>query len=151
MRIDQLMSQPIFSCGLHDTLARAAELMQEHDCGVVTVVNEHGKLLGILTDRDICMTAYSEDSPLSSIEARNAMTQSVHRCKRDDSIEHAEKLMAEHQISRIPVVDSDDKPIGLLSIHDLARHAASTGHNQRQVLETMAAIVEQKHMSLKTP
>lgn len=94
------------------------------------------------------MTAYSEDAALSSLEAWSAMTKDVHRCKREDSIEQAEKLMAEQQVSRIPVVDSDDKPVGLLSIHDLARHAASSGQSQREVLETMAAIVARKHEAL---
>ena len=64
MRVEQLMSRPVHCCRPEDTLACAAQLMWDHDCGCVPVVAADGTgLAGIITDRDICMCAYFQNKP----------------------------------------------------------------------------------------
>jgi CBS domain-containing protein len=145
MRIEQLMSQPAITCRMNDTLSTAAQLMWEHDCGVMPVVGEDGHLTGILTDRDICMAAYTRGQPLHEIPASAAMSKQVFSCSPQESIDAAERLMSKMQVRRVPVVDRDSRPIGVLSLNDLARHAAATRSRNgldRETVETLAAICQ---------
>jgi CBS domain-containing protein len=143
MRIEQLMSQPAITCTINDTLSAAAQLMWEHDCGVMPVVGTDGRLTGILTDRDICMAGYTRGQPLHEIPVSAAMSSQVFSCSPQESIDAAERLMSKMQVRRVPVVDRDNRPIGVLSLNDLARHAAAarSGNGlERETVETLAAI-----------
>lgn len=150
MRIQDLMSRPAVTCAQDDSLDAAARLMWEHDCGTVPVLGDDGKVVGILTDRDICMAAYTQGRPLSAIRAATAMARQVYSCHPDEAIEAAEELMADKHIRRLPVVDAEGHPVGVLSLNDLARSVASAGENdgaQRAVVRTLAAICEPRGQS----
>jgi signal-transduction protein with cAMP-binding, CBS, and nucleotidyltransferase domain len=96
--------------------------MWDHDCGCATVVDAHGKLIGIITDRDICMAAYTQGTPLEAIPIERAMSPKVISCTRTDDLDTAHRLMRTHEIHRIPVVDSRGRPIGILSLSDVINH-----------------------------
>lgn len=119
----QLMSQPVTSCYVSDNLEQAARLMWEGDCGAVPVLDCSGRTVAMLTDRDICMAAYTQGKPLSEIEVSTAMSKSLQSCSQDDSLEDAERLMMQHQIRRLPVLDREGQLLGILSLNDLARAA----------------------------
>jgi CBS domain-containing protein len=143
MRIEQLMTQPALTCTTSDMLNAAAQLMWEYDCGVVPVVGEDGRLAGILTDRDICMAAYTRGQPLHEIPVSAAMSTQVFSCSPQESIEAAERLMSRMQVRRVPVVDRQNRPLGVLSLNDLTRHAASARARNgvdREIVDTLAAI-----------
>ena len=145
MRIEQLMSKPAVTCGQDDSLNTAAQLMWEHDCGAVPVLGDEGTVVGLLTDRDVCMAAYTQGKPLQAIPVSRAMGKQVYSCHPDESIEAAEQLMTEHRIRRLPVVDGEGRPVGILSLNDVARDAASSraGNGaQREVARTLAAICQ---------
>jgi len=145
MSIQDIMSTPAVTCRETDTLSRAAQLMWERDCGAIPVTDEAGALVGIVTDRDICMAAYTKGAPLSAIPISDAMAKQVFSCHADDPLEAAERLMSEKQIRRVPVVDGDNRPVGLLSLNDIARYAVSARKRNgidREVTQTLAAICE---------
>ena len=145
MQIDQIMSKPVFTCGINDNLNIAAQLMWEHDCGAIPVVNDEGRLVGIVTDRDICMATYTQGSSPQAIPVSTAMAKDVRSCQPDDSIETVEQLMRESQVRRIPVVDDEGRPIGLVSLNDITREAArgkKRNGADREVVETLAAICQ---------
>jgi signal-transduction protein with cAMP-binding, CBS, and nucleotidyltransferase domain len=96
--------------------------MWDHDCGCATVVDAHSKLIGIITDRDICMAAYTQGTPLEAIPIERAMSPKVISCTRTDDLDTAHRLMRTHEIHRIPVVDSRGRPIGILSLSDVINH-----------------------------
>lgn len=143
-RVDQLMSHPVITCHTNDNLNSVAALMWDHDCGVVPVVDDAGRLAGILTDRDICMAAYTQGRRLHEIAVGSVMTRDVHTCRPDDPIARAEESMQARQVRRLPVVDAERRPVGLLSLNDLAREATQTSASQRGLLmgfaRTLAAI-----------
>jgi CBS-domain-containing membrane protein len=85
------------------------------------------ELIGILTDRDICISAWSRGQLLANICAGDAMCRQVYAVKADQEIGLAELLLAEHQIRRLLVVDANGKPIGVVSMNDFAREAARPG------------------------
>jgi CBS-domain-containing membrane protein len=92
MRVEQLMTRDVKVCRAEDTLSRAAQLMWEHDCGCVPVIgtNGDGRLVGIITDRDIAMAAYTQGWPQSAIPVSTAME---NKCSSALVAEHAGPLV----------------------------------------------------------
>ena len=121
MRAEDLMTRPIVTCHVNDPLNIAAQLMCDHDCGAVAVVNDDGKLVGMITDRDICMAANAQGRSLEAILVNGAMSKRVVAARPEQSLEELEQLMADHNLRRIPVMDREGRPIGIVSLSDLAR------------------------------
>jgi CBS domain-containing protein len=146
MRVDEIMSTPVLTCHAQDMLNIAAHKMWEADCGAIAVVNDEGKLVGMVTDRDICMAGLLQNRPLSDIPIHIAMARHIYAVQPLQPIEDVERLMAVHQVRRIPVVGGDGKPIGLLSINDLAREAAKPRSQLRggliRLVQTLALICQ---------
>ena len=80
MKVSDLMTREVRTCHQHDSLNRAAQLMWENDCGAVPVVDSDLKVIGMLTDRDICMAAYTQGKRLDEIPVVTAMSRQVVRC-----------------------------------------------------------------------
>ena len=153
MQIRDVMSHPPVTCPVSGTLDHAARLMWEFDCGIVPVVNDDGRLAGVVTDRDVCMAAYTQGQPLASIPVTTAMAKSVVASHAGDPIEHAEQLMRDNQIRRLPVLDGDDRPVGLVSMNDLARLAARAKRSgvDRELVKTLAAVCQPRgHATVST-
>lgn len=124
MRVQDLMTHPAVTCHVNEPLNVPAALMWDHDCGAIPVVRDDGKLAGMITDRDICIATYMQGRRLDEILVHAAMSKHVISVQPDQMAEAAEQLMAKHQVRRLPVVDSNDKPIGILSLNDLAIESA---------------------------
>jgi CBS domain-containing protein len=145
-KVKDLMTHPVHSCGIHDAAVTPASLMWEHDCGVVPVVDDDGRLVGVVTDRDICMAAYLQGRPLADIPIASFMAPHVATCRPDDEVVWAEHVMSLRQVHRLPVVDHGGRPVGMISLGDLARVAPRAptrrhwGDFGDELLETMAAI-----------
>jgi len=120
MRVEELMTQPVKTCLHTDSLNQAARVMWEDDCKCLTVVDSDGRAVGILTDRDIAMAAYTQGRVLAEMGVALAMTKQLHCCLDSDFIEEAERMMAEHKVRRLPVLDQDRRPVGILSSADIA-------------------------------
>lgn len=120
------MTEAPSTCGLDDSLNRAAQIMWELDCGCVPVVDASGKTAGLVTDRDICIAAYTQGRSLKEISVGSVTAnRPTFSCGPNDEIEDAEALMKEHQIRRIPVTDAAGKLVGILSFCDLALQSIS--------------------------
>jgi len=123
MKVRELMTNDVYTCTPNDTLNRAAELMWDHDCGAIPVLDEDGKPIAMVTDRDIAMAAYTQGRPLGEISVSSAMSKNVVACRLDDSLLGAESMMKDHQIRRLPVVDDAGRITGVLSLNDFATRA----------------------------
>ena len=120
MRVKELMTSPAYTCGIHDTASVAVQIMWDRDCGVVPVTDDHGHVVGVVTDRDICMAAHLRGLPLFSLPIDSVMSSPVYTCAPDDDISDVERRMSERQVRRVPVVDASGLPIGILSVGDVA-------------------------------
>lgn len=123
MRVKEVMTEDVKSCRVEDSLNVPAQLMWDHDCGCVPVLEGNGKVRAIITDRDICMAAYTQGKPLREIPVASAMSREVWSASPSDSLAAAERLMAEKKVRRLPIVDSEGKLVGIVSLHDVAREA----------------------------
>ncbi len=144
MLAEQVMTADVRVCAPNDDLAKVAGLMWDYDCGCVPVVDASERVVGMITDRDACMAAYTKGRPLAELIVSDAMASNVITCKRSDTTHSIEQLMADNQIRRIPVVDDDGRIAGIVSLNDLARASArppSRGGqvDQRHVALTLAA------------
>ena len=123
MKVGQLMNQNVITCRAEDSLATAAKLMWDHDCGVLPVVDEASQVIGMVTDRDICMAGYTQGRALDQIPVSLPMAKKVIACHAEDTIAAAEKAMRDGKIRRLPVVDDAGKLIGILTLNDIAGEA----------------------------
>ncbi len=124
--VELLMSGTVRVCQPDDSLNEAARIMWETDCGLVpvTAADGSGAVVGVITDRDICMAVYTQGKTLGEIPVGAVMTRKVHCCKPSDSLEEAQSIMRIAQVRRLPVVDGEGRLVGLLSLADLAREAS---------------------------
>jgi CBS domain-containing protein len=146
MDVSEIMTTEVFTCGGDDSLERAAQLMWDHDCGCIPVVQNDGQVIGLVTDRDACMAAYTTGRSLGDLRVSDAISREILSCAPADSVTDAAALMRTNQIRRLPVVN-DGRLVGILSLNDIALAAArgptrmgrgKTG--PAQVGETLAAI-----------
>jgi CBS-domain-containing membrane protein len=148
MRIEQLMQKEVGTVTSEQTLNDAARILWERDCGSVPVLSEDGsrRVLGMLTDRDICMAAYTQGRLLREIPVRAAMSASAMTCRPDDTVEDAEATLRRAQVRRLPVVDDAEQLAGIVSLSDLARAAErcrgqkKPAIDEAEVSATLAAI-----------
>ena len=123
MNVAELMTQNVRASQPADTLNSAAQTMWENDCGCVPVVDGDRRVVGMLTDRDICMAAYTQGGPLRALTVSSAMSKEVFTCKADETIAAAEQTMRAHHVRRLPVVDAQGHLAGIISLNDIAREA----------------------------
>ena len=142
MRVNELMSAPAVTCGMDDNLSCAAQLMWDHDCGALPVVGGDGRIIGVVTDRDVCMAAWTQGRSLHAIPVATAMSKQVFSCRAGETIDAVRRIMREKRIRRIPIVDEADRPVGVLSMNDLARQSARSGSAERDLAQTLAAICQ---------
>jgi CBS domain-containing protein len=154
MIVADLMTRNAATIRSGQTLAGAAQLMWDCDCGAVPVVERDGdKVIGMVTDRDICMATWSRNLPPSSIFVDEVMSTELVRCSAQDSIARAGALMRSNQIRRIPVVDSSERLVGILSLADIARakdfaESRSDPELSSDGLATTLAGICRSHLSL---
>lgn len=149
MKVEQLMTRPVQTCRRGDRLDAVARIMWERDCGCLPVVERVDggpRVVGMITDRDICMAAYTQGRPLPEIPVDSVMARDVRSCRQSDSLTTALRILEHNQLHRLPVVDADDHLVGMLSLTDAAREASREHGRARkavsdaQIAQTLEAI-----------
>jgi CBS domain-containing protein len=121
VKVKDLMATEVKCCAASDTLNTAAQMMWDNDIGCVPVVDQERRVIGMLTDRDVCMAAFIQGVPLAGSLVTSAMSKEVFSCTPDREIAEAERLMREKQIRRLPVIDAQGRMAGIISLNDIAR------------------------------
>jgi len=119
MLLRDVMTAKIEDIPADATLMQAAKKMKLLDIGAIPV-SDNDRLVGIITDRDIAVRAVAEGRDPKRVPVREAMSRDICFCYEDQSVESAAKLMEEKQIRRLPVFDRSERPIGMVSLGDLA-------------------------------
>lgn len=125
MNVKDVMTREVRSVRMADRLDAAARLMWEQDCGIAPVVDSSNVLVGVLTDRDLCMATYTQGRPLSEIPVTAVMARMLRTIKPDDTLATAMGVLQQAQVHRLPVVDARGVLVGLLAVNDLVRLAAA--------------------------
>ncbi len=125
MKIGEMMRTGIATCKPTDNLNRAVQLMWERRCGSIPVVDDGERVVGMLTDRDACMGAYTQGRRLDDIPVSSAMSHPARTCRPTDDVEDAEDAMTAHGVRRLVVVDGEARLRGIVSLDDIARGGAA--------------------------
>ena len=124
--ISDLMTTDVATCSATDSLNRAAQMMWERRCGSVPVVDQDCHVLGMVTDRDVCMAAYTQGRRLDDIAVTSVMSHPARICPATATPEEAESLMMAHGVHRLVVVDAEGRLSGVISLDDIARHGTAS-------------------------
>ena len=121
-KCNEVMTKNPVCCLPDDMVAKVAQLMQSEDIGSIPVIeNEQTqKLVGIVTDRDLALKIVAKGHDAKSTKVEAVMTRNVVTCHAEDDLQKALDAMAEHQLRRIPVVDNDNKILGIIAQADVA-------------------------------
>lgn len=122
-KIRSIMTMNPACCVTETKLADVAKLMIEHDCGEIPVLNNHieKKLVGVITDRDICCRAVALGINPAAMTAKDCMTSPAITAYVETPLEDCIQLMEDKKIRRLPVVDSKGRCCGMVSLADIAR------------------------------
>jgi CBS domain-containing protein len=128
MLCEKVMKRQVKCLGTHDTVRVAAVLMRDENIGFIPICAEDGRMVGAVTDRDIVIRLAAEDGAADTA-LEWLMSRQVVACRATDELSHAEALMEQKCKSRIVCVDDAGRPVGVISIADIAQHedAARTG------------------------
>ena len=147
MRVKDFMNRDVETCEAGDDLAKAAMIMWRQDCGIVPVVEDGGKVLGVVTDRDICIAAATQHCPPERLSVGHVMARQPASTSAEEDIETALKRMGTHRVRRLPVVDPEGRLAGMLSIADVIE-GMHDGKAQDLTSHVMHAISE---ICIRTP
>ena len=143
MKVQDVMTEEVHTCRPDTNLAMAAMQMWDGDFGVLPVLDGK-KVVGMITDRDICMAAATKRRDPGTIRVDEVMTGQVFACSPDTDIQEALKIMRKNQVRRLPVIDAIDRRLaGLVSLNDVALKAQSDGGadlKAQDVEDTLRAI-----------
>ena len=120
MLVKDIMNSNLITALQTDSAARAARLLSRHNIGAVPVLNEAGKLRGIVTDRDLTLRCIAAENPPDDTSLKEVMSRCVITCEADDPLYTAVKKMEDAQIRRLPVTENG-RLVGMLSLGDIAR------------------------------
>jgi CBS domain-containing protein len=144
MKVKEIMTPNAKAIWLTESLADAAQLMWENDCGVLPIIKDGRKVIGMITDRDICMATAMRDKNPSGVSVEEVMTGLVYSVNPEDEIDEALKAMQEHKIRRLPVVNAEGELEGILSLNDVVLNAKAKGDSvvYDDVVKTYQAICQ---------
>jgi CBS domain-containing protein len=118
------MTYHVQTCRPETNLADAAMRMWRGDCGILPVLADGRKVVGMITDRDICMAAATKHRDPANIRVSEVVSGKVYGCSADTDIHEALKIMREKQVRRLPIISAEDgKLAGMLSMNDVALKA----------------------------
>lgn len=145
MKVKEIMTPHAKSIWLTESLADAAQIMWDNDCGVLPIIKDGRKVIGMITDRDICMALAMRDQNPSCVSVEEVMTGQVYSVDAEDEVGLALQAMQEHRIRRLPVVNADGELEGILSMNDVVLNAKAKGTDgigYGDVIKTYHAICE---------
>ena len=146
MKIQDIMTSDVQCCGPDTNLAAAAKMMWDSDCGALPVLNVEGRVMGMITDRDICMAAATKNKPASDITVWETVSGTVYTCQLSDDVHKALDIMKREKVRRLPVVDEDGVLQGIVAMNDYvllaadAKGAKAPAVSYEDVVRTMKAI-----------
>lgn len=158
MKVHELMSGAAATCRPSTNLAAIAMMMWERDCGFIPLVDESRRLVGAITDRDICMAVATRHRRAEELTASEVATGRRYAVHSDDDLRHALEIMRRNKVRRLPVIDREERIQGVLSINDVILRTQTTPDRSdrgvpsaREVIATLQGICEHELSSRPVP
>ncbi len=123
MKVKEIMVGKPASCTADTNLCAAVEILWNRNCGILPIVNAQQKVVGVVTDRDMCTALGTRNRLPAEITVGEVTTSKLFTCKPNEDIRAALATMAHAQVRRLPVIDGDGKLEGILSMDDVVLHS----------------------------
>ncbi|MDE3049132.1 MAG: CBS domain-containing protein [Nitrospirota bacterium] len=146
MNVQDIMTSDVQCCGPDTNLAAAAKMMWDSDCGALPVLNVQGQVMGMITDRDICMASATKNKPASDLTVWETVSGKAYSCLMSDDVHTALDIMKREKVRRLPVVDDDGVLQGVIAMNDFvllageAKGGKAPAVSYEDVVRTMKAI-----------
>jgi CBS domain-containing protein len=128
MKVQEIMTRDVEACTAGSDLAAVAMIMWRNDCGIVPVVEEPDRrVIGLVTDRDICMACATKNRNASEVPVGDVITGRVFSCAAGNDVKTALRTMAEQKVRRLPVIGANGALVGMLSLNDIVLHTQRAG------------------------
>ena len=114
MKVKDAMKTDVGACSTEDNLMKVAEMMRLRDCGVVPLLDENKKIVGMLTDRDVCLAIAARNRKASDVKAGDLSKGKAVTCLAEDDLESALRKMRKYQIKRLAVAGETGELVGIL-------------------------------------
>ena len=141
MRIKHVMTKDPRCCLPSDSAMKAASIMREEHAGVVPIIEsgESRRIVGVVTDRDLCMNVVAEGLDPHTTTVEECMTTRVVSCSPNDAVEKVTELMRENQIRRVPVVNADGELQGIVALADIVERSNVKSTQTHETLKEVSA------------
>jgi CBS domain-containing protein len=123
MKVKDVMMRTPASCEATTNLGAAVEILWNRNCGILPVIDSQGNVLGVVTDRDLCIALGTRNQLLGDVTVGQVVSGKVFTCKPDDDIRDALNTMAREKVRRLPVVNDAGQLEGILSMDDIVLHS----------------------------
>jgi CBS domain-containing protein len=150
MKVKDIMMTTSCYCRPEANLGAAAELMWNADCGFLPILSAEGKVIGVITDRDICIALGTRNCLAGELRVADAMSSKLYSCAPDDDIHTALQTMSEAKVRRLPVKTQGGALVGVLSINDLLFRAEPAGFGRTpdlsrdEIVRTLRSIARER-------
>lgn len=121
MIVKEVMKTAVVACAPENDLSSVIDTMQQHDCGFLPVVDSQGAVVGVVTDRDVCLAGITKHRPLTRVSVKETMSHPVFSCFAEENLKTVLMTMAKHRVRRLPVLNKSGHLEGVLSIDDIVQ------------------------------
>jgi CBS domain-containing protein len=147
MKVKEVMTPDAKAIWITESLTDAAKEMWENDCGALPIIKDGRKVVGMITDRDICMASAMRDRNPSAISVEEVMNAPVYAAEAEEDVEQALQTMRDHKIRRLPVLNLEGELEGIVSMNDIVlkarvRNGEKPAIDYADVVKTYQAICE---------
>jgi CBS domain-containing protein len=145
MKVKEIMTAEPKTCSPDTTLAAAANLLWEGDCGILPVVDE-GELVGVVTDRDMYIALATQNMVASQVRVGAVATKTLSTCEPEDDVQAALATMKKNRVRRLPVVGFGGTVLGIISMNDILLAAGPNKPvSNEEVVDTLRGICAHHH------
>jgi CBS domain-containing protein len=121
MTVKEVMNTAVATCAPEGDLGTVIKIMRERDCGFLPVVDSHGVVVGVVTDRDVCLAAGATHRPVTRLSVKETMSHPVFSCFAGEHLKTVLVTMAKHRVRRLPVLNKSGHLEGVLSLDDIVQ------------------------------
>lgn len=146
MKVSSVMMRTPAACHLRTNLGAAVEVLWQRNCGMLPVVDDQGSVIGVVTDRDLCIALGTRNRAAGEIAVWEVASGTLFACEPEDEIHTALATMAKSKVRRLPVINTAGKLEGVLSMDDVVLHSESKvsgktpGLSYDDVVETLKKV-----------
>jgi CBS domain-containing protein len=146
MLVKDLMTKNVTSCHPENNLAELAEVMWNQRCGALPILDNAGRVIGIVTDRDICIALGTRNLRASDVLTRDVSPHGCASCSPENDVRDALRTMGRQEVGRLPVVDGGGYLVGILSIDDIVFRAGAgrSDLSDREIIDALKAMREER-------